>query len=177
MHKFVAVLAVAALAACSDPTTESTPAAAVEAVPASVPPQTQQPEITANGLVRNVAVDGVPYQAEVASLQGDTLVSTGNPGFLMYGPYAPLAAGKYRLTVQGEVGAMTEGAQLLIDVASQAGATSHGETVVSTPMAGQDSIADIEFTLQNAVPDLEVRAQVTEGAQVKIRSYQIVAAE
>ena len=174
--KLVSLLAVVALAACSDRTVEPAPTADVEAAAPAVQAQ-PQPQPQSNGLARDLGVDAVPFQVEAASVEGNALVTTGKSGFLMYGPYVPLDAGAYRLTVRGEVAEMAEGAQLRIDVASKAGTVSHGEVIVATPMPGQETIADLRFTLENAVSDLEVRANVSDGASVKIYSYQVVAAE
>lgn len=157
------------LAACSEspkPATEAT----VQTAPPTDPPATAA---TIDNLVKNVVVDAVLFQPEAAKVDGNALVSTGASGFMMYGPYVPFAPGSYRVTVKGSIPNLQTGAEVRFDVVSDTGKSVHGEHVVTATMPASGNIVEFDVTIPEGVTDLELRAQVTEGADVRIESYQI----
>lgn len=129
-----------------------------------------------DNLVKNVVADGVQFQPEAAKVDGNALVSTGVPGFVMYGPYVPFVPGAYRVTVKGSIPELQNGAQVHFDVVSNTGKTIHGEHVVTTIIPTSGNIAEFDVTIPEGVTDLELRAKVTDGADVRIESYQIMKA-
>lgn len=146
---------------------DAAPAAAPAAVPAAAP---------IDNLVKNVVADGVAFQPEAAKVDGDALVSTGTAGFVMFGPYVPFVPGKYHVTVKGSIPSLQSGAQVHFDAVSGAATSVHGEQVVTTVAPTSGNIAEFDITIPEGVMDLELRAAVTEGADVRIESYQVVKA-
>jgi len=167
-----------ALSACGDrsdpdaaapgPAAETSQAPTTAATPAAVPVE---------ALVKNVVADGVTFQPEAASIQGDVLASTGATGYMMFGPYVAFVPGVYRVTVQGTINSLDAGASIKFDAVSAAATSVHGEQVVATADPSSDTIGEFEVTIPDGVSDLEIRAYVTDGADVQIRSYQITAAD
>lgn len=174
LHLGAVALVSIGLAACSGPsepaavapTDAAAPAEAAAIAPASV-----------DGLSKNVVADAVPFQPEAARADGSALVSTGTPGFVMYGPYVPFAPGNYHVTVQGSIPALPSGAQIRFDAVSGAGAAVHGEQIVTAAVPATGTIASFDITVPDGVVDLEVRAQVTEGVDMRIESYQVAKAD
>lgn len=102
--------------------------------------------------------------------------STGQAGFLVYGPYIELAAGSYRLVARGTLAGAAGATQPLgvLDVAAMKGARIY----VSRPLygdeqAGEGNIAAVTFDLPRAVTDAEFRIQVTANASAKFRGYDL----
>lgn len=159
------------LAACGESPKQQAEApaqvATAPAAPAAAP---------VDNLVKNVVADAVPFQPEAAKVDGNALVSTGVPGFVMYGPYVPFVPGAYRVTVKGSIPELQNGAQVHFDVVSNTGKTIHGEHVVTTIIPTSGNIAEFDVTIPEGVTDLELRAKVTDGADVRIESYQIMKA-
>lgn len=134
------------------------------------------PAAPVDNLVKNVVADAVPFQPEAAKVDGNALVSTGVAGFIMYGPYVPFVPGAYRVTVKGSIPELRNGAQVDFDVVSNTGKTIHGVHVVTTIIPTSGDIAEFDVTIPEGVTDLELRANVTDGADVRIESYQITKA-
>lgn len=112
----------------------------------------------------------------VGKKDGAQITSTAQPGFLVYGPYATLPPGSYRLVARGSLSG-TAGATLplgVLDVIAFKGE----RTYVSRPLygeeqAGEGNIAAVTFDLPKAVTDAEFRIQVTAQANVVFRGYDL----
>ncbi len=101
------------------------------------------------------------------------LVTTGREGYLMFGPYIPLAPGNYEVTIHGTIEAQA-GVSATLDVVSDKGATKLGGATVSQPQSAEGAIlARIDFTVPVGVTDLEVRASVPANIAMSIASYTI----
>lgn len=112
----------------------------------------------------------------VGKREPELIRSTGQPGFLVYGPYTSLPAGSYRLVARGSLKGSATGAMPIatMDVIAQKGE----RVLVSRPLygdenPGEDMIAALTFDLPRAVSDAEFRIQVTEKATVAFRAYQL----
>lgn len=108
--------------------------------------------------------------------EGTQITSTGQAGFLVFGPYVTLAAGSYRLVARGTLKGAEGAAQPLgvLDVIAFKGE----RTYVSRPLygdeqAGEGNIAAVTFDLPKAVTDAEFRIQVTAPASVVFRGYDL----
>jgi hypothetical protein len=177
-HLVTLLLVAASLTACGEnppspidapkPSTASDIAPAADAVPPPTPIDT---------LIKNVVADGVPFQPEAAKVEGNALVSTGAPGYVMFGPYLPFVAGKYRVTVRGSIPNLTNGAQVRFDAVSAGASSVHGEQIVTTAVPAAGTIAQFDVTIPEGVMDLELRAETTGGAEVRIESYEVVKAD
>lgn len=163
-------LLVVALSACQK--NNDTPAAADTSTPE---PATESAApvpavVAADALVKTGSE--VQTQPEVGKVEGTSVVSTGKPGFLMFGPYVAFAPGDYQLSVKGQVSNLAPETGVTFDVASTAGAIVHGSQVV-TQAGAAGEIASIKFSIASQVNDLEIRANVPAGANVKIDSYEV----
>ncbi|GHA85602.1 hypothetical protein GCM10007067_24560 [Lysobacter bugurensis] len=149
-------------------------AAAAEAAipsrsPVIVPPS---PNPAVDHLQSNVVADKAAFQPEAATVEGDALTSTGKPGFVLFGPYATLAPGRYRLALNGHLDAPGV-AGITVDVSSRGKA--FAEAVVKDAEAS-GPLASLDFELARETPALEVRVRASEGARVRVESYTVTRA-
>lgn len=145
--------------------TAEDPAASTE-VPAA--PIAQPPSAAVRELDVQVERDKTPFQ-DAARLEGGALVSTGKPGFFMYGPYVTVDAGQYTVEIEGSVESPGSG-ELIFDVASKGEVL--GQHIV-TATTTQGIIATINFDLPAATPDVEIRARSGEGAVLQVTGYRL----
>ena len=106
--------------------------------------------------------------SQVGRRQGDTLFSAGQKGFLMFGPYASVPAGRYRLVIYGRAERVPGGAWY--DAASGKGLE---RVLPVTPLsrARPGVLAEAEFHLPESVSDLEVRVWVDEHDEVSLQAF------
>ncbi|MFT4197633.1 MAG: hypothetical protein QM601_06960 [Pseudoxanthomonas sp.] len=106
----------------------------------------------------------------VGSKADGLLVATGQPGFVMFGPYVPMPKGSYTLVLEGS------GAQpFTLDIADQRGVRVFAtRTVSGAENPGQGELARLDFELPDGVEDLEVRVSVAAGSDIRIEGYRIV---
>ncbi|MGY4517256.1 hypothetical protein [Lysobacter sp. HA18] len=161
-----------AIAGCGETPNGSAPEASVDApkpdAAASTPANSP-----VESLSRNVVADNIPFQPTVAKIDGNAIASTGSPGYMMYGPYVAFAPGTYRATVKGSIPSLKNGAEVHFDAVASKAASILGSQVVKSTVPSSGTIAEFDFTVAEAVSDLELRAEVTEGASVRIESYTI----
>lgn len=141
------------------------PAASTEAPAASTP---QPLSAAVRELDVQVERDKTPFQ-DAARLEGGALVSTGKPGFFMYGPYVTVDAGQYTVEIEGSVESVGSG-ELIFDVASKGEVL--GQQIVTANTA-KGIIATINFDLPAATPDVEVRGRTGEGAVLQVTGYRL----
>lgn len=149
-------------------TAAPTPTAVSTAVPETVPAQVSAP---VDHLSVNVVADKIAYQEAASRVDGNALVSTGKAGFVMYGPYVTLAPGRYSVAVQGNIARLPAGTEVIFDVVSKGQVFGQQSVTVAHQEAG--AIADFQFELAEAVADLEVRARVADGVDLRIESYEV----
>lgn len=103
--------------------------------------------------------------------RGDNLVADGRAGFLLYGPYVALPAGRYRLFVRGAAGKPAAGPGRL-DVSVDRG--SRQLAIIDAPVMHAKQMATLDFEVpEGGVDDLEVRLQVDKGSTTTILGYTI----
>lgn len=163
-------LIVVALSACqgSEPASNAQQSSSAEQAPAGKPPEPVA-GVTARSLIKNFAVDTVNTQEGVGQIQDGVLTGTGKAGYLMFGPYVPLAAGTYKLQINGNVEDIPPEQAVTLDVASGEGTVVHGQTAVTE--VGE--LPSFDVTLAEDVTNVEVRIAVPEGAKVTVRSYEL----
>ncbi|CAN5116221.1 hypothetical protein BH11PSE14_BH11PSE14_10910 [soil metagenome] len=104
------------------------------------------------------------------------IVSDGRAGFLVYGPYAHLDAGRYEVALLGSVQPGHAG-PLHIDIARDRGATVvaaqdlEPEALANPGMGG--ALAVLAFELPVAADDLEVRVSVDAKSRIAVSGYDI----
>jgi hypothetical protein len=103
-------------------------------------------------------------------VEGD-IVSTCQAGWLVFGPYASLAAGHYRVTISGGVGfAGTAGAR--VDVAVNKGDCLVAESVLPD-FDESGNLIMLPISLDAPCTDLEIRVWVTDKSDLRISAIQI----
>ena len=105
----------------------------------------------------------------VGRRDGIAMCSTGQNGFLLYGPYLPLPAGRYVARVQG---CAEDAAGLWMDVCADKGSRVLARFEWSDSSLSSD-MAVLPFTLAEPAEDLEVRVWVTAAANVRIDALRI----
>ena len=93
--------------------------------------------------------------------------SVGQPGFMLFGPYATLPAGRYRLSLFGQSD-FADGAYL--DVVSQQGTRVYAKHYLREA-AGGTLLHDVTVDIPENVSDLEVRVWVGERSRVRLSGY------
>lgn len=121
-----------------------------------------------------IALEFAAGSPEVLTLVGTVsngmLAADGRQGFIMYGPYQPLSAGKYSIFLSGSAST-----PFTLDISAGKGVkkiASHDYPRAQDSAANR--LANVEFELQNPVDDLEVRVYVKAGSDIKIAGYSIV---
>ncbi len=100
--------------------------------------------------------------------EGRRLHTKGKPGFLVYGPYASLAAGHYKIKVDGEARAIGEAT---IDVCCERGKTQLLKQTMAVQRDGNiRQLSETEFRLDHFVDDLEIRIHVTAETDMRLDS-------
>jgi len=102
--------------------------------------------------------------------QGD-IVTTGREGVLVYGPYASLSAGAYRVLVYGELSGEQADA-ILVDVVAVEASVQVAAWCVTT--SKNDKILEAGFHLSRDVEDLEVRLMVSSNNVVRVSKIEIL---
>ena len=99
------------------------------------------------------------------------IAADGRRGFLHFGPYRPMNAGRYRLVLYG-FGTATESAWA--DVVSKKGTLRHGQFPLgSIPKDDEGVLVEGLVTLESPVEDLEIRVFVGEQDAITLVGYQL----
>jgi glycosyltransferase involved in cell wall biosynthesis len=95
---------------------------------------------------------------------GAELWSTGEGGFLMFGPHGALPAGRYRIRICDQPMQRTSG-EVYVDFAYDSGRRTAwaGRVSVSPGPSATEALVDFEIDLPSPVLDYEIRVQVTPG--------------
>lgn len=111
----------------------------------------------------------------VGVLHEAALVTTGRAGYLVFGPYAAMGAGEYRLVLKGTASHVESA---WVDVVSGSGSVQHARLRLSTPPGGEEGIlASGRVSLVESVDDLEVRVSVGETDLVRLEGYELLPVE
>lgn len=101
------------------------------------------------------------------------LVSNGQSGFLMYGPYMTLEKGEYRLSIDAQLIKSTQDELGFVDVVSNGGESLHKKVLVNKQLLDRKNI-NIDFSLKDDVKDLEIRVYTNEKVILKVNSIKIL---
>lgn len=170
MNKFVGLFTTATLfvvlTACEkrhEPAPAASPGESVAAPVVTAAPVVNPVET----LALNLAAD--KFNSQSGELVDGRLVNNGKAGYVLYGPYVSFLAGTYTVAIKGNVEGLPAGAKLNLDAASGKGKSVHGGIVVEKT----GELPTFEFTLPEAVGDLEIRVKAPQGAEVSLESYQV----
>lgn len=107
---------------------------------------------------------------QVGRVRGTSMETTGNDGFLLYGPYKAYPAGHYRLVLSGEAQRL-EGDGCWLDVSCDLGE----RQLANLPLRAFGSVWQmaVDFVLEQAAPDLELRVRVNAAAILRIDRVRI----
>lgn len=101
------------------------------------------------------------------------MFTTSQAGFLAYGPYQHLNAGRYRLTVKGEASEIKDA---WVDVVSHKGSIQHANSRSSIAGNGSAGVLTTgEVSLDSSVDDIEVRVYVSASDVVRLNGYELIA--
>lgn len=180
-----AILAVCALTVALAACKQEAPSPASTAAPAPEAPAIevgQGPQAVADAsLVTGTELTMYASDARVQNWQGigtrepNRLVSNATNGYLMFGPKVPFEAGKYRVTVFGDVLDIAPGNKIVLDVTGNGGQDVFGKTELddTAKLNEAGEVASWDFELAAPVQDFEVRAFVTSGSTVAITRYEV----
>lgn len=124
-------------------------------------------KLTADLHYRDARFAGLP--AQVGARKEGYIESVSQSGFMVFGPYSALPAGRYSLSLFGQ-SEFTDGAYL--DVVSQQGARVHATHYLSESSEGT-LLNNVTLTLPESVTDLEVRVWVGERSRVRLTGYNL----
>lgn len=108
---------------------------------------------------------------QVGRRQGQSMHTTGLPGFVVFGPYQALAAGRYRLNLTG-MAQQWDGGEYF-DVCCSAGTVQLLHGVLSFAAAGEWTHT-ATFVLTNAIKDIEFRLWVGERSELSLVRMEII---
>lgn len=106
--------------------------------------------------------------SKVGRVTDKGLTSTGVRGYLFYGPYRSLDAGSYYLEIEMDV---DKDGNANLDIVSDSGRKKYLDVQVSDYVQTGHNIVRIPFSLNEEVPNLEVRLHVSEDSALTVRSY------
>ncbi|MDN7671604.1 hypothetical protein QZM22_03470 [Burkholderia oklahomensis] len=106
---------------------------------------------------------------QIGLREAGAMTSAGQEGFLLFGPYASLPAGRYVVSLEGRCDTPDGG---WMDVTWGRGAQVLKRHDV-TPGEKSGPIAEFDFELPSSISDLEVRVWVPTGASVRVDTLRI----
>jgi hypothetical protein len=173
MNKFFALFTTATLlalvTACGEKTEVAPDVSAAPTDEAVAPPVVYAAPVVSpvDTFGLNLVTD--KFNSQNGELVDGRLVSNGKAGYFLYGPYVSVLAGTYTVAFKGKLEELPAGTKVHLDVASGKGKSVHGQ--IDMNKAGD--LPAFEFTLPEAVGDLEVRINAPLGAKISVESYQV----
>jgi glycosyltransferase involved in cell wall biosynthesis len=122
---------------------------------------------------------GYDFSTQCGLHVGSRLESTGESGFLMFGPFISLNPGKYHLDIVGCVKSYADNAVITFDVVSNAGkhcyAITRSNITSSTHTLDEDlSLLSIDIDLDKLVTDMEIRCIVSNKLEICLNLIKII---
>jgi hypothetical protein len=109
--------------------------------------------------------------SEVGKRLGRDIMSTGQAGYLIYGPYIPLGEGQYQVVIRGSLGEDGAGAAR-IEVAIEQGTRILAQSAL-TKFGENDCLFSLPLSLDEPCTDLEVRVWVDGQSKLTISMLEI----
>jgi len=104
------------------------------------------------------------------SIINGVLHSTGEQGFMLFGPYQPMNAGKYSFVMYGTVKSASGS---WVDVVSEKGAALHRKWELTDTVNATGALLDTAVELKQSVQDLEVRVYAGTDSQIVVKGYEL----
>jgi len=137
---------------------------------------TQEQSAIARTQQRNAIFPADDFFTVVGVHQGARLEATGQAGFLAYGPYIPLLAGRYRLIAKGAL-TVSSPANIVLDVSAQFGRQVIAAKAIQLPNAATNNatveIGSLDFSLDKTTEDMEFRLQVPATAKGTLLEFEL----
>jgi hypothetical protein len=159
------------------------------AVPNAISPQELQGSSDSRILgvaLREIILDkpmqsGIIYEGEqltnlprsVGQIDDSKITSDSRSGFLVYGPYVPVASDSYKLSVTGSA-VKADGSY--VDIVSNQGEIVHAKFPLNATSGGTNIIAEGKVVLSDPVSDLEIRVYVDAEDNVILKGYSLIPA-
>ncbi|MEI7782001.1 MAG: hypothetical protein WCJ18_08780, partial [Planctomycetota bacterium] len=105
--------------------------------------------------------------SHVGKIDGASVVSDGRAGYLLFGPYRSVIAGRWRAAVEGSF--QPGAGDVRIDVASGSGRLVHAALELTAPTEK----VELDFQLDHPVHDLEIRVWIHEFSSARIEAIAI----
>ena len=164
--RFVVVAAlVVSVVACGDATSPATPAAQSKTTPAQATPAAAPDPV--DFLEKSIAKD--PLYTQAGKVVDGLMTNDGKGGYLLHGPYVPFAAGDYTVAIKGQIIELPAGQHVRLDAVTAKGKKWLNQIEVKET----GGLPTFDFTLPEAVTDLEIRVFVPAGSKVAVESYQV----
>ena len=112
----------------------------------------------------------VSLPATTGKLEGVKRVTDGSPGFMVFGPYAPIRRGQYHLLVKGVA---QKAPTARVDVVSDKGLVTHSRFQLTPDSAGGDILLSAVVVIDHSVNDLEVRLEVGVHDEIELHGYKL----
>jgi len=109
---------------------------------------------------------------EVGRRIGRDMISTGEPGRLIFGPYVSVSVGTYRVTIHGVMNS-SQGSGGRIDIVANQAKTVLAERALALGTPGPH-LAIIDFDIATAISDLEVRIWIEKDVSVKVSLIEVI---
>jgi len=110
-------------------------------------------------------------RTSAGKIQGRSIVSTGEAGYLLFGPYLELPPGRYEVVVTGSY-RVPQGSRADLDIVLNGGKKVLAHIVLDDVKS--DVVASASIRLERRCHDLEIRVRVDERAQCRIDRIEIL---
>lgn len=111
------------------------------------------------------------FTTQVGKREDRHIVTTSQTGYLLFGPYIPLDAGRYKVTIHGKF-RKNNAAGARMDIAVDKGSSILGMSALSESDEN-DNLATLLISLNSPCTDLEVRIWVSESTDLKVSMIEI----
>lgn len=119
----------------------------------------------------------IRFKRQVGDFDRQQLVTDGRNGFLVYGPYASVPAGRYRLRVLGRWCGVAGPAAWLDVVTGHGGHQAAHVDLMPGTQSIEGCLAEVAFALETDAVDLEIRLWVSAETQLLIQGFELLGAD
>lgn len=127
------------------------------------------------GPLRRYPVYDYRLHTQVGELRRGEMLTRGEAGLLLYGPYAPVPAGLYRIRIHGRW--RNSSGKGWVDVSSDRGVVIHKHQNLVPGQSDGLVVASMDVALQHDVKDLEIRVGVGEFVDLAISEVTVLPLE